>query len=94
MVISYLQEVAMRIVSGLIIRQIIKETVAVLSGASVHSLSGLVALNETAAFLLDFLHIWRCYGITSFWWRIDPHFTKVGNFICFQVNLFKSASRD
>lgn len=45
----------MRIVSGFILRQVVGETVAIPSGDSAHLLSGLMALNETGAFLFQLL---------------------------------------
>ena len=49
----------MRIVSGLILREIMGETVAVPSGASAHLLSGLVVLNDTGTFLFKLLQAER-----------------------------------
>lgn len=45
----------MRIVSGLILREIMGETVAVPSGDSARLLSGLIVLNDTGTFLLKLL---------------------------------------
>ena len=45
----------MHIVSGFILREVVGETVAIPSGDSAHFLSGLVALNETGAFLFRLL---------------------------------------
>ena len=45
----------MRIVSGFILRQVVGETVAIPSGDSAHLLSGLMALNDTGAFLFQLL---------------------------------------
>lgn len=45
----------MHIVSGFILREIAGETVAIPSGDSAHRLSGLVALNESGAFLFRLL---------------------------------------
>ena len=45
----------MHIVSGFILREVVGETVAIPSGDSAHLLSGLVALNETGAFLFRLL---------------------------------------
>ena len=45
----------MRIISGLILREVVGETVAVPSGTSAHLLSGLVVLNETGTFLFELL---------------------------------------
>lgn len=45
----------MRIVSGLLIREIAGETVAIPSGEAAHHLSGLVVINGCGRFLLELL---------------------------------------
>ena len=51
----------MHIVSGLILREIMGETVAVPSGNAAHLLSGLVVMNETGAFLFELLKTERTF---------------------------------